>query len=222
MVSLVQRQDTDRAAPARAGMDYPLVLDGPAIDALIVGGGGVAARKAAALLAAGARVRIVAPVLDTQCERLLSEHPRRAIALRRRYDTADIGDALLVIAATDDPETNARVARDARASRRLVNVAGAGAGGTCVTPATHRAGPLTIAVSAGGVPAAAARIRDAIAARFDARYGESLRTLAALRERMLRERGRSAWRDASAVLAGPDFCESVERGTLEERMAQWR
>ena len=44
---------------------YPLILDGTAIDALVVGGGAVATRKTLALLDAGASVRVVAPTVRT-------------------------------------------------------------------------------------------------------------------------------------------------------------
>lgn len=205
----------------RTGREYPLMLDGSAIDAVIVGGGRVAARKTAALLAAGARVRLIAPRLDDTCEALVAAHAERAATVRRAYRSGDIGDALLVVAATDDRAVNALVAREARALRRLVNVTDASEEGNCLTPATHRAGALTIAVSAGGAPGAAARIRDAIAARFDSRYGDAVAALGALRARVLRERGAEAWRRASATLAGVDFCESVETGTLRARIAQW-
>ena len=220
MVPLMARPSADRAA--RAGGGYPLVLDGASIEALIVGGGAVAARKAEALLAAGARVRLVAPHLDDACGSLLAGHRERMSASLREYRPDDIGEALLVIAATDDAEVNAAVARDARERNRLANVADAGASGNCITPAAHHVGPLTIAVSAGGVPGAAARIRDAIAERFDSRYADALEQLGTLRDRMLQERGRQAWRDAAAALIGSDFCDSVERGTFRERVAQWR
>ena len=221
MVSLVRAPDA-AASSATAGNEYPLVLDGRSIEALVVGGGRVAARKAAALLAAGAQVRIVAPVLGAECAELLVTYGRRARWIERRYEPGDINDATLIVAATDDRTVNAHIASDARERRRLVNVADAPAEGNCITPAVHRAGTLTVAVSAGGVPAAAGRIRDAIAARFDARYGTALEHVAELRTRLLREGRREAWREASAALTGADFCDAVERGALAARIAQWR
>ena len=91
-----------------------------------------------------------------------------------------------------------------------------------VTPAVHRSGALLIAVVAGGVPKAAARVRDAIAARFDARYGAAVEQLGALRRRLLASGERGAWRTASDALTGDDFCEVVERGELAARAAAWR
>jgi siroheme synthase (precorrin-2 oxidase/ferrochelatase) len=94
--------------------------------------------------------------------------------------------------------------------------------GNCIAPAVHRSGPLLIAVSAGGLPGAAARVRDAIAARFDARYGAAVRELRAMRRRLLDAGERSRWTEAADELIGDEFCDSVERGTLEERMTTWR
>ena len=190
-----------------------MLLDGSRIRALIVGGGKVAHRKALALLDSGASVRVVAPEIGPGLR--AAAGPRLTFE-ERAYASTDIGDATLVIAATNVRAVNARVAADARAAGRLVNVSDAPAEGDWVTVATHRAGPLVIGVSAGGVPSAAARIRDAIGARFDARYGEALAALA-----VLRARG-SAWDAAEPALVGPEFCERVERGEIAAQVAAWR
>jgi precorrin-2 dehydrogenase/sirohydrochlorin ferrochelatase len=187
---------------------YPLVLDGARIRALVVGGGVVAHRKAAALLESGATLRVVAPSLSPEM-RLLVDHPRVTVS-EREYDTGDIADATLVVAATDRREVNARVAADAHANARLVNVADEPAEGDWVSVAMHRAGPLVIGVSVGGVPTAATRIRDAIAERFDRRYVSALTALIALRRQVLDAGGTDAWRQVDRELVGPDFCERVE------------
>lgn len=199
---------------------YPMLVDGPSVRALVVGGGAVAARKAVALLESGAAVRVVATTLGAELKGECDGGAwgGRLSITERPYRTGDVADATLVIAATDSREVNARVTADAREKCRLVNVADAPAEGDWVTVATHRAGPLIVSVSAGGVPSAAARIRDAIAERFDGRYGEALTALGALRARLLR----AGWRDAEAALVGPDFCERVERGELTARAAAWR
>ena len=89
--------------------------------------------------------------------------------------------------------------------------------------ATHRAGALVVGVSAGGVPGAAARIRDAIAARFDARYAARSARLGDAPPRAARSRA-TARRGArsSPRLIDDDFCDAVEQGALDERVAAWR
>jgi siroheme synthase-like protein len=202
----------------------PILLDGTRIRALVVGGGAVADRKASALLDAGARVRVVAVVIgEALRDREATSGGRLALAMRA-YRPDDIADATLVVAATSDRAVNARVAADARAAGRLVNVVDAPGDGDWVTVATHRAGPLVVGVSAGGVPSAAARIRDSLAVRFDERYGAALEALGALRSRLLADgdAGRAAWAGAETALIGRDFCDAVERGDTVVRTAAWR
>ena len=198
----------------------PILLEGSALTVLVVGGGAVAVRKAAAFAAAGAAVRVVARA-PSAAMRALAEGGGVVLQVRA-YAREDIGDAALVIAATNDRATNAEVADDAHASSRLVNVADAPDTGSFATMATHRAGGLVVGVSAGGVPGAAARVRDAIADRFDARYATALAGLAALRRSLL-ERGASAeWREIAAQAFDADFCDAVESGALDARVAAWR
>jgi siroheme synthase-like protein len=91
---------------------------------VIIGGGSVAARKLMALVASGARVRVVAPEITPDIESLAAGNDSVQVA-RERYSSAHLGDAMLVIAATNDPAVNSLVAADARAHGRLVNVASA-------------------------------------------------------------------------------------------------
>ena len=200
---------------------YPLMLEGAALSAVIIGGGSVAARKATALGAAGARLHVVAPEISADIESLAAANSHVRIT-RERYSSSHIGDALLVIAATDDPHTNSLVAADARKFGRLVNVANAPEEGNCVTPAVHRAGDIVVAVSAGGVPTAAARIRDALSHTFDDRYADAVRELSTMRRAMLTAGNRERWSTASATLIGDDFCSSVESGEFSARIAEWR
>ena len=196
-----------------------MLLRGERIRALVVGGGAVSARKVAALLESGARARVVAPELAVSLRDLAGAAPERLQLVERAYETSDVADANLVIAATGDRVVNARVARDADALGRLVNVADAAEReGSWTSLATHRAGALVVSVSAGGVPGVARRVRDAIADRFDARYATAVERLAALRAETLARRGAGAWRSAAAELTGPSFCEEVESGVLFGRL----
>lgn len=200
---------------------YPLMLEGASLSALVVGGGRVATRRVRSLLAAGAAVRVIARSARPELEALAGAHSNLHITIGS-YAPAAIADADLVIAATDDAAVNAAVAADARAAKRLVNVAHAPELGTCIVPAVHRAGDVVVAVTAGGVPAAAARIRDEIAHTVDHRYGDALGALAALRRALLEAHDREAWARATGELLGPEFCRAVEDGRLAERVRAWR
>ena len=97
-------------------------------------------------------------------------------AISLRYENGE-----LVFAATDSADLNSLIARDARSLRRLVNVASDGTDGSFTSMAVHREGRLTIGVSAGGVPIAAASIRNEIAQHFDGRYAKMIEQLFAER-----------------------------------------
>jgi precorrin-2 dehydrogenase len=196
----------------------PLIVEGTMFRILVVGGGQVGTRKTLAFLASGAQIRVIAPEVSA---RLAAETERLQIEVRE-YRTGDVADAHLVVAATNNRSVNARVASDARAANRLILVADAPHEGNCAMPALHRAGDLLIAVSAGGVPTAAVRIRDALAERFDGRYAEALTVLQAMRRETLAAEGLESRREAAVAIVPEDFCDAVERGAYKEGAFRWR
>jgi precorrin-2 dehydrogenase/sirohydrochlorin ferrochelatase len=153
---------------------------------VVVGGGAVACRKTAPLLKAGARVRLVSPEVVPEIGQLVSAG---AVDLRSGcYETSDLDDVFLAVAATDDPEVNRRIAADARRRGILVAVASDPETGNCTFPAVLRRGDLEVCVSSSGTcPGFAAEIRDLIATIIGEEYGSALQTLAAEREKLLTE-----------------------------------
>jgi len=199
--------------------DFPIALHGERIIAVVVGGGAVGTRKARALVEAGAQVRVVAPVASSELEE--AERLRQITLVREAYSREHLDRATLVIAATDSREINAQIAIDANARGMLVNISDYPDEGNFHTMALHRSGEVIIAVSSGGVPGAAVRIRDAIAERFDARYGRAVSALRGLRSRLIAG-GEDRWRTAAPKLVSDDFCSSVEDGSFTEKLDSWR
>jgi len=199
--------------------DFPIALHGERITAVVIGGGTVGTRKALALADAGASVTVVSPVITRELED--AGESRRITIIRDAYRSEYIAWAALVIAATDSREVNAQVAVDANARGKLVNITDYPDEGNFHTMALHRSGDITIAVSSGGVPGAAARIRDAIAERFDARYQRAVSVLRGLRSASI-ARGDDVWRNAADKLLGEDFCDSVEDGSFSRKVDSWR
>lgn len=197
----------------------PIALHGEKVRALVIGGGSVGTRKALALLEAGAHVRVIAPEISAQLAK--AEGGDRLVVRREQYGPDALSDETVVIAATSSREVNSRVAADARARGRLVNVVDSPEDGDFHGMALHRSGDLTIAVSTGGVPSAAARIRDALATRFDSRYERALTALRRLRQK-LRAGDGDTWDRAATELIGEDFCRSVESGSLPDKVGAWR
>jgi precorrin-2 dehydrogenase / sirohydrochlorin ferrochelatase len=134
--------------------DYPVFLQLTDVPVLVVGGGPIATRKAAGLVAAGARVTVVAPMIDDDL---------RSLADRcevRPYRSTDIDGHRLVITATNDNGVNAAVATDATAAGVWVNSADDPQNCTFILPAIARDGTVTAALSTDGQsPALASHLR---------------------------------------------------------------
>jgi precorrin-2 dehydrogenase/sirohydrochlorin ferrochelatase len=164
----------------------PLNIDMRGMNVLVAGGGAVAARKIRALLDAGAIVRVVAPLFAPEINRLADSG---AVQTKTAcYEADDLRDAFLAVAATNDPETNRRIADDARQLGILIVVTSDPAAGNCTFPALVRRGNLEVAVSTNGrCPGYAAEVRDMIATVIGTEYGVLLEALAAEREKLLTE-----------------------------------
>lgn len=145
---------------------YPIVLDVADRRVVIVGGGAVALRKVKGLLESGAkRIRVVSPTF----------HPEMPISIERimtKYCPEHLTGASLVFAATDSPEVNEAVVRDARQIGAWVCRADGDDdnAGDFSTPAMFRQGAMLIAVSSGGSPALSAVVRDKLKRTVDPRW----------------------------------------------------
>lgn len=197
----------------------PIALEGSRVSALVVGGGKVGTRKAAALVAAGARVRVISPAISPELETLAMSCDRVTL-LREKYDSARLGDERIVIAATSSTKVNAKIAADAGVRGVLVNRADAPDESDFHTMAIHRCGDIVVGVVAGGVPAAAARIRDAIAKKIDGRYAAAIDALRRVRFRAQATKPED-WAGLQEKLIGPEFCDKVESGKFTEGASEW-
>ena len=154
----------------RAFPYYPLFLDIQGRRCLVVGGGAVALRKARALLEHGARVEVVSPEVCPELGELGAGE--RITITRRGYIAGDLEDALIAIAATDDVETNRRIAVDAAALGVLVNAVDDPEHSDFIVPSYLRRGDVVIAVSSGGrSPALARKVRRGLEEEFGEEYG---------------------------------------------------
>jgi siroheme synthase-like protein len=168
---------------------YPIVLRLQGKRCLVVGGGQVALRKVEGLVAAGARVTVVAPEVAERLTRLA--HDGVVTVARRAYRADDVAGAWLVFAATDEPAVQQAVFDDAEQAGVWVNAADDPDRCAFFLPAVHRRDPVVVAVSTQGAsPALAGWLRDRMAGALPIRL-EAL--VAALREerRALRAAGQS-------------------------------
>ena len=163
-------------------MDYfPAFLNLKDRSCLLVGGGVVASRKADLLLAAGARLTVVAPEICPTLQRYVASG--RITHRVGRFTPSDVNGHWLVVNASDDPELGSQVFEAANAARIFCNSVDDKGLCSYVTPAIIDRSPVIVAVSSGGAaPLLARKIRTQIETILPARLGH-LATLA------------SAWRD---------------------------
>jgi uroporphyrin-III C-methyltransferase / precorrin-2 dehydrogenase / sirohydrochlorin ferrochelatase len=152
-------------------MDYlPIFIAVKEAPALVVGGGQVAHRKVEWLLAARARVTVVAPELGAELAELAARGAIEHIAAR--FEPGQLADAALVIAATDSGEVNAVVAQAARTARVPINVVDSPELSSFIFPAIIDRSPLIVAVGSGGrSPVLVRRVRAQIEALLPAKLG---------------------------------------------------
>jgi precorrin-2 dehydrogenase/sirohydrochlorin ferrochelatase len=153
---------------------------------VLVGGGAVAVRKAHALLEAGARLVVVTEEASDAMVALCTQHGAELI--RTKYSKQYIGEAVIVVAATNDPKVNEQVYRDCQTLEILCNVVDEPRLCDFFVPAVVKRGDLQIAIGTGGdYPAYAGHLRKKLEALFTEEHGRFLAELECIRERVLRE-----------------------------------
>ena len=152
-------------------LDYlPLFLEIRQRRCLIVGGGDIALRKAKLLQGAGAIIRLVAPDILPELHELLSDPQHHLVP--RWYESGDLDDVCLVIAATDSSVINTRVAAEANARNLFVNVVDDAETGSAIMPAIVDRSPVMVAFSTGGkAPVLARLLRTRLESMLPAGYG---------------------------------------------------
>jgi uroporphyrin-III C-methyltransferase / precorrin-2 dehydrogenase / sirohydrochlorin ferrochelatase len=152
-------------------MDYlPIFIAIQDQPAVVVGGGQVAHRKVEWLLAAKARVTVVAPSLGAQLTELAARGAVEHIAAS--FSPEQLRHASLTIAATDSPDVNAAVALAARTQRVPVNVVDSPELSSFIFPAIIDRSPVIVAVGSGGrAPVLVRRVRAQIEALLPAKLG---------------------------------------------------
>lgn len=160
---------------------YPVFLNLQGEKAVVVGGGSIAERKTLSLLKAGAAVTVVSPAITARLRK--EKEKKRLTHIARKYRKGDLRESVLVIAATNSPSVNTQIAADAPF---LVNVVDVPIECSFIAPSVIKRGPLTIAISTGGVsPAFSKTIRQELEKIYGLEIGEYLNFVASIRKKAL-------------------------------------
>ena len=183
---------------------------------LVVGGGRVAAEKVAGLLAAGAVVHVVAPVVAEAVR-------TQAVTIdERRYERGEAAGYRLAVACTDDPAVNQAVFDDGEAAGVWVNAADDPERCSYTLPARLDRGHLLVTVSTGGQsPAVASWVRDRLAEELGEEYATLLELVAEAR-RELRAEGRPTMAADWRTALDSGMLEDIRAGHLDHARALLR
>ncbi|MFE5208172.1 uroporphyrinogen-III C-methyltransferase [Streptomyces sp. NPDC056600] len=143
---------------------YPVGLRLAGRRVVVLGGGQVAQRRLPALVAAGADVTLVSPSATPSVEAMADAG--EITWERRRYADGDLAGAWYAVVATSDPEANTAASAEAERGRVWCVRSDDADAATAWTPATGRAGGVTVAVLTTEAkdrdPRHTAAIRDAV------------------------------------------------------------
>ncbi len=166
---------------------FPMFMKLEGRSCLVVGAGTIGEPKIGSLLASGASVRVVA---FTATAAVAEWAKTKAITWEARaFNSSDLDGVFLVIAATNSPDVNAAIFREAGQRNILCNVVDDPEYCDFYYPAVVRRGDLQLAISTNGhSPALAQRIRRELEAQFGPEYGEWLEQLGAIRQELFASR----------------------------------
>jgi precorrin-2 dehydrogenase / sirohydrochlorin ferrochelatase len=159
---------------------FPIFLKLEGRNCLVVGGGPVGESKVRSLLAAGARVTLVAPQITAA---LKQQAVRGLIVWKpREFAATDLEGAVIVIAASADDQVNQLIFDEAERRSILCNAVDQPSRCHFYFPAVVRRGALQIAISTGGLsPSLAKRLRQDLEEQFGPEYEEWLMWLRSIR-----------------------------------------
>ena len=146
---------------------YPAMLNLNGKRCAVIGGGKVALRKTRTLVAAGANVTVIAPAADENLTALAADGKIKLVL--RGYESGDVSDCFLVVAATDSAALNRQIAAEAPC---LVNVVTEPELGNFSVPAQSASGRLSFTAFGGGLPAYTALLARDIAKTYSDDFAE--------------------------------------------------
>lgn len=148
---------------------YPIFLDITRRRCVVIGGGPVAERRVEGLLASGAHLTLISPMVTDRLKNLAAQGAVRH--LQRDYQAGDLAGYDLAFVATDDGTVNQAVFSEAGLRAIWINSADDPENCDFILPAVIRRGALAVAISTGGAsPATTRAIREELENYFTLDY----------------------------------------------------
>lgn len=162
---------------------YPMNINIQNKKCVVVGGGKIAYDKIIGLLEAGANVEVIAPKICPQLEKISD----KIKIVRENYSAEKISDGVILIAATNNSELNAQIAKDGRAKHFLVNIVD-DISSDFIVPSRIRRGDFLLAISTGGSsPAFSKFVRKMLETEIDENFGAAVEIISKYRSEVIKK-----------------------------------
>lgn len=197
---------------------FPLMINIDYKKVVIVGGGNVARQKVEALLPTNAHITVVSPTVTDRLKIYITEG--RAVWKQKRFEPADLDDAALIFAATNDESVNDAV-EEATQHWQLLNRADALGRMDFMNPAVVRRGDFVVTVSTTGAsPALTRKVKRDLEGQYDESYAQYVAFLKKARLLILKNYEGDAKKAALAQLLEPEILDWIQQKN-EEKCAQF-
>ncbi len=195
---------------------YPINLNLLNKKVVIIGGGKVAERKLLNLLETGAVITVVSPEVTEKIVEVVEEGLVKW--KRAKFSKGDIGEAFLVIAATNCKQVNCEVYNCCQ-DHQLVNLVDDPTRSNFIVPSTLHRGKLMLSVSTSGAsPGLSKKITKELATQFDSSYEEYVEFLSQCRLKVLEQiEDKEKRRRIFQQLLDPTFLELTKQQNFSER-----
>lgn len=193
---------------------FPLLLNIEYKTAVVVGGGHVARQKVEALLPTKAKILVVSQYVTQELQAYIDQG---AIKWRQKeFEPADLDDAALVFAVTDNTAVNDAV-EEATQHWQLLSRADALGRVDFINPAVVRRGEFLLTVStSGNSPKLTRQVKAELAEAYGEDYGPYVAFLGQARKAILAVFEGEEKRERLAELLDPQLLQWIQQGELEK------
>lgn len=193
---------------------FPLLMNLDYKKVVIVGGGHVVRQKAEALLPTKAQVTVISPVVTEKLEQYI--HEGLVTWKEKSFEPADLDDAALIFAVTNDEEVNNAV-EEAAQHWQLLSRADAKGRIDFINPAVVRRGEFVLTVSTSGAsPGLTRKVKSELAEEYGEHYAQYVSFLKEARQRILVKFTGDEKKQLLAELLDPQVLKWVEQGDMQK------
>ncbi|WP_163139680.1 NAD(P)-dependent oxidoreductase [Bacillus sp. 22-7] len=197
---------------------FPLLMNLDYKKVVIVGGGHVARQKAEALLPTKAQVTVISPTVTEKLQQYINKG--LLIWKEKSFEPADLDDAALIFAVTNDEEVNNAV-EEAAQHWQLLSRADAKGRVDFINPAVVRRGEFVLTVStSGGSPGLTRKVKGELAEQYGEHYAQYVSFLKEARQRILEKFTGNEKKQLLAELLHPQVLEWMEQGD-KQKCEEW-